>query len=83
MQTRQARADLTVYTMALEKVTIPANAILHDFRVGLGHEGLASFKTDVVSFHYEGAVYFNIVQEITGRTVIVNAVAGQNDDADR
>ena len=73
MQTRQARADLTVYTMELEKVTIPANAILHDFRVGPGHEGLAPYNTDVVSFHYEGKVYFNIVQDVVGRTVIVNA----------
>ena len=50
MQTRQARAELKVYTMGLEKRTIPANAILHDFRVGPGHEGLAPFVTDVASF---------------------------------
>ena len=73
MQTRQARADLTVYSMELEKRTIPANAILHDFRVGPGHEGLAPFVTDVASFHYEGEVYFNMSHEIVGRTVIVNA----------
>ena len=73
MQTRQARADLTAYTMELEKVTIPANAILNDFRVGAGHEGLAPFNTDVVSFHYEDKVYFNIVQEIVGKTAVVNA----------
>ena len=73
MQTRQARAELKVYTMGLEKRTIPANAILHDFRVGPGHEGLAPFVTDVASFHYEGEVYFNMSHEIVGRTVIVNA----------
>jgi hypothetical protein len=73
MQTRQARADLAVYTRDLKKRTIPAGAILHDFRVGPGHEGLAPYNTDVVSFHYEGEVYFNIVQEIAGRTVVVNA----------
>jgi hypothetical protein len=73
MQTRQARAELTVYTMRLEKRTIPANAIFHDFRVGPGHEGLAPFVTDVASFHYEGEVYFNMSHEIVGRTVVVNA----------
>jgi hypothetical protein len=40
--------------MKLEKVAIPPNAILHDFRVGPGHEGLAPFVTDVASFRYEG-----------------------------
>ena len=50
--------------------TIPANAVLHDLRVGLGHEGLASHKPDVVSFRYEGEVHFNIVHEIIGGTVL-------------
>jgi hypothetical protein len=59
--------------MALEERTIPANAILHDFRVGPGHEGLAPFVTDVASCHYEGEVYFNMSNEIVGRTVVVNA----------
>jgi hypothetical protein len=71
MQTRQARSDLTVYTMELERRTIPANAILHDFRVGQGHEGLAPYVTDVASFHYEGEVYFNMAHEIVGGTVVV------------
>jgi hypothetical protein len=73
MQTRQARTDLNVYTMKLEKRTIPANTILHDFRIGPGHEGLAPFVTDVASFHYEGEVYFNMSREIVGRTVVVKA----------
>ena len=73
MQTRQARADLTAYTMDLKKRTIPANAILHDFRVGPGHEGLAPYNPDVASFRYEGKVYCNIAREIVGRTVVVNA----------
>jgi hypothetical protein len=29
-------------------------------------------KTQVVSFRYDGHLYFNIAQEIVGRTVIVN-----------
>jgi hypothetical protein len=57
MQTRQARVELTAYTLELKKATIPANAVLHDFRVGLGHEGLAPHNPDVASFRYEGQVY--------------------------
>jgi hypothetical protein len=73
MQTRQARADLTAYTMELKKRIIPANAIHHYFRVGPGHEGLAQHNPDVVSFHYDGEVCFNVVHEIVGNTVVVKA----------
>ncbi|GEM_PF-2866178 len=73
MQIRQATADLSVYTSKLKKRTIPAKAILHDFRVGPGHEGLAPHNPDVVSFHYEGEIYFNVSEEILGHTVIVSA----------
>jgi len=72
MQIRQATADLPAYTSRLKKRTIPARAILHDFRVGPGHEGLAPHNPDVVSFHYEGEIYFNVTEEILGNTVIVN-----------
>ena len=73
MQTRQAQVELTAYTLELNKTTIPANAILCDFRVGPGHEGLAPHNPNVASFRYEGQVYFNVAHEIVGRTVIVNA----------
>jgi len=73
MQTRQARTELTAYTLNLNKRTIPANAILYDFRMGPGHEGLAGHNPNVASFHYEGELYFNVVHEIVGRTVVVNA----------
>ena len=73
METRQARAELTAYTFDLHKRTIPADAILHDFRVGSGHEGLAEHNPNVASFHYEGEVYFNVVNEIVGRTEVLNA----------
>jgi hypothetical protein len=72
MQTRQAQKELAAYTLKLNKVTIPAKAMLHDFRAGAGHEGLAPQNPDVVSFHYDGQVYFNIAQEIAGKTVIVS-----------
>jgi hypothetical protein len=73
MQIRQAQADLTAYTRELSKVTIPAKAVLHDFRQGPGHEGLAPDNPDVVSFHHDGQVYFNISREIVEKTVIVSA----------
>ena len=75
MQIRQATAEIPVYTSKLKKRTIPANAILHDFRVGPGHEGLAPNNPDVTSFHYGGEIYFNITNEIVGKTVIVSAVS--------
>lgn len=73
MQIRQARAEITAFTRNLDKRTIPAKAILRDFRIGPGHEGLASHNPDVASFHYEGDVYFNHAHEVVTRTVIVNA----------
>jgi hypothetical protein len=73
MQTRQARSELIAYSRDLKKRTIPVNAILHDFRIGLGHEGLAPQNPDVVSFHFEGEVYFNISQEIVAKTVVVES----------
>jgi hypothetical protein len=72
MQTRQSQEELKAFTLKLDKVMIPAKAVLHDFRLGLGHEGLAPHNPDVVSFHYDGEVYFNIAQEIVGKTAIVN-----------
>ena len=73
MQIRQTTAELSVYTSDLKKRTIPANVVLHDFRIGPGHEGLAPHNPDVASFHYEGEIYFNMINEIVGRTVIVSA----------
>jgi hypothetical protein len=72
MQTRQARAELTAYTLHLRKQTIPANAVLHDFRVGPVHEGLARHNPEEASFRYEGQVHFNVAHEIIGRTVVVS-----------
>lgn len=59
--------------MGLQKRTTPANAVLHDFRMGPRHEGLRQHNPDVASFHYEGRVYFNVINEIVGTTVIVTA----------
>src|SRR5260370_38141797 len=57
MQTRQARAELTAYTLRLRKRTIPANAVMHDFRGGPGHEGLAGHNPDVAPFRTESRGY--------------------------
>lgn len=81
MQIRQAIADFPAYTAGLKKRTIPAKAILHDFRMGPGHEGLAPHNPDVASFHYEGEVYFNIMHEIVENTVIVSAGSSPMPDA--
>ncbi|HUP05043.1 MAG TPA: hypothetical protein VMU19_13700 [Bryobacteraceae bacterium] len=73
METRQARREFTVFGLDLERRMIPENAILRDFRIGPGHEGLAGSNPEVASFHYEGAVYFNMAREIVHRTAIVRA----------
>jgi hypothetical protein len=73
MQTRQAQTALTAYTLSLDRRTIPAHALLADFRIGPGHEGLARHNPNVASFHYQGEVHFNIAPEIVPRTVIVRA----------
>jgi len=73
MQTRQAQTELTAYTKTLDKRTIPANALLHDFRIGPGHEGLAAHDPNVASFHYQDEIHFNVAHEIVARTVIVRA----------
>ena len=72
MQIRQATADFPAYTSKLKKRTIPAKAILHDFRTGPGHQGLSPHNPDVASFHYEGEIYFNVTHEVLDRTVIVS-----------
>ena len=59
--------------MGLQKRTIPANAVLRDFRMGPRHEGLRPHNPDVTSFHFEGEVYFNVAHEIVGTTVNVSA----------
>ena len=71
MQTRQAQSELTAFTLKLDKVTIPPRAVLQDFRMGPGHEGLAPHNPNVASFRYDGHVYFNIAKEIVEKTVIV------------
>jgi CheY-like chemotaxis protein len=71
-QFRQATADLTVFTLDLKKKIIPAGAILEDFRVGSGHEGLMPQNPNVASFHYGREVLFNLAHEIVNQTRIVS-----------
>lgn len=72
MQIRQATAAFPAFTSNLKKRIIPAQAILHDFRMGPGHEGLAPHNPDVASFHYDGEIYFNVTHEVVDHTVIVS-----------
>jgi hypothetical protein len=51
---------------------IPPSAILRDFRVGPGHEGLLPHDAGVASFHYEGRVHFNLAHEILGYTKAID-----------
>ena len=73
MQIRQVQAEISAFTKQLDRRTIPAKAILHDFRIGPGHEGLSPHNPRVASFHYDGQIYFNIADEIVGNTVVVAA----------
>jgi hypothetical protein len=72
VQSRQAIADLTVFTLDLRKKTIPAGTTLEDFRLGPGHEGLLPQNPNVASFHHGGEVYFNLAYEIVNKTRILN-----------
>ncbi|PWU11071.1 MAG: hypothetical protein C5B51_03370 [Terriglobia bacterium] len=68
MERRQVTRSFAAFTLELEKHQIPADAILEDFRVGRGHEGLQPENRNVASFHYDGKVYFNILVEVVGNT---------------
>jgi CheY-like chemotaxis protein len=72
VQFRQATRDLTVFTLDLKKTTIPAGAMLEDFRIGPGHEGLQPQNPNVASFHHGGEVLFNLAHEIINRTRLVS-----------
>jgi hypothetical protein len=68
---RQATRDFTAYTLQLQKKRIPADAILQDFRIGLGHEGPLPRDARVASFRYEGQLHFNLSAEVITHTRLV------------
>jgi CheY-like chemotaxis protein len=70
VQSRQATAKLTAFTLDLNKKIIPAGATLEGFRIGPGHEGLLPQNPNVASFHYGGEVLFNMAHEIVKKTRI-------------
>jgi hypothetical protein len=70
---RVVTRDFSAFTLRLDKHVIREGSILDDFRVGPGHEGLRPHDHNVVSFHYDGQVYFNLVQEVERKTRIVKA----------
>ena len=58
----------SAFTLNLEKRLFREGAVLDDFRIGSGHEGLRTLDHNVASFHYEGQVYFNIIVEVVRHT---------------
>ena len=72
MQRREATHTFPAYTLQLEKRLIPEGALLEDFRLGRGHEGLQPENPRVASFHYEGSVYFNLWDEMKDKTRILH-----------
>jgi len=64
MQRRQVIRAFPAFTLRLDKQVIPKDAVLEDFRIGLGHEGLRPEDYNVASFHYEDNVYFNLIDEV-------------------
>ena len=68
MDRRKVTRPFPAFTLRLEKHVIPTGAILADFRVGRGHEGLRPHDENVASFRYDGKVYFNLREEIVGNT---------------
>ena len=75
IQTRVVTVEITAYTKDLQRRKIPVNSVLHCFRSGPGHEGLAPHKPDVASFYYDGVLHFNILSDVLGRTAIVSTAS--------
>lgn len=65
--------DFPAFTLFLDKHTIQKGAVLEDFRIGPGHEGLRPHDNNVASFHYQGQIYFNLSDEVSRNTKILQA----------
>ena len=61
----------SAFTLDLQKRLFREGAVLDDFRIGPGHEGLRTLDHNVASFHYEGQVYFNISIEVVRHTRVL------------
>jgi hypothetical protein len=61
----------SAFTLDLEKRLFWEGAVLDDFRIGPGHEGLRTLDHNVAWFHYEGQVYFNILVEVVRHTRVL------------
>ena len=68
MESRRVIIAFPAFTLTLDRHLIPEGAVLEDFRVGRGHEGLRPEDPNIISFHYTGKVYFNLRAEIAGKT---------------
>lgn len=73
IERRIVMRDFPAFTLCLDKRMIRQGAVLEDFRAGPGHEGLRPHDRSVASFHYDGRVYFNLIEEVGRNTKILNA----------
>jgi hypothetical protein len=71
VERRVVTCGFSAFTLHLEKHLIRECAVLDDFRIGPGHEGLRPWDHNVASFHYDGQVYFNLMAEVVRRTRIL------------
>lgn len=71
VERRVVTRGFSAFTLDLDKHLIREGAVLDDFRVGPGHEGLRPSDHNVASFHYEGQVYFNIRAEVVRHTRVL------------
>lgn len=71
VERRLVTRGFSAFTLDLEKRLFREGAVLDDFRIGPGHEGLRPLDHNVASFHYEGRVYFNIMAEVVRHTRIL------------
>jgi hypothetical protein len=68
MESRRVISAFPAFTLTLNRHFIPEGAVLEDFRIGRGHEGLRPEDQNIVSFHYDGRVYFNLRPEVLSHT---------------
>jgi hypothetical protein len=71
VERRVVTRGFSAFTLDLEKRLFREGAVLDDFRIGPGHEGLRPLDDNVASFHYDGQVYFNIMAEVVRHTRVL------------
>ena len=64
VEVRRAVQSFFAFNSRHERAIIPCRALLMEFRAGVGHEGYAPEDPDLLSFHYDGHVYYGRSEEI-------------------